>query len=381
MNISLKQTFTHNLINIPGWRTNRKIVVIESDDWGSIRMPSKDIYEKLQIKGYKPDIDPYLKYDSLASEEDLSALFEVLSSVKDKNGYPALITANCTIVNPDFEKIRDNNFQKYYFEPFTDTLKRYPNHNHSFELWKEGMHKRLFRPQFHGREHLNVDRWMKGLQRGDKILHEAFNYEMLNICSMPSEMRYGYMESLDFNNVVEEDNKMEIIREGLDLFEHIFGYRSKSFIANCYIWSNRIEKVLFENGVKYIQGVPIQKIPKISEKQSYYLKYHYLGQEGQNSQIYLLRNVFFEPSHFPYNDNVGECLRRINIAFNWKKPAIISTHRLNFIGGINWMNRQINLGLFKELLGAILKRWPDVEFMSSDELGLLISSKKISKSL
>ena len=30
--MSLKQTITHNLLNIPGWRTKRKIVVIESDD-------------------------------------------------------------------------------------------------------------------------------------------------------------------------------------------------------------------------------------------------------------------------------------------------------------------------------------------------------------
>lgn len=32
----LKQFITHNLLNIPGWHTNIKIVVIESDDRGSI---------------------------------------------------------------------------------------------------------------------------------------------------------------------------------------------------------------------------------------------------------------------------------------------------------------------------------------------------------
>lgn len=42
--MNLKQYITHNLLNIPGWRTNRKIVVIESDDWGSIRMPSQEVY-------------------------------------------------------------------------------------------------------------------------------------------------------------------------------------------------------------------------------------------------------------------------------------------------------------------------------------------------
>lgn len=33
--VNLKQKITHNLLNIPGWRTKRHIVVIESDNWGT----------------------------------------------------------------------------------------------------------------------------------------------------------------------------------------------------------------------------------------------------------------------------------------------------------------------------------------------------------
>jgi hypothetical protein len=40
-------SIVRNLANLPGWCTNRKIVVIESDDWGSIRMPSLTIFENL----------------------------------------------------------------------------------------------------------------------------------------------------------------------------------------------------------------------------------------------------------------------------------------------------------------------------------------------
>lgn len=32
--MKLISNLAHNLLNIPGWHTNRKIVVIESDDWG-----------------------------------------------------------------------------------------------------------------------------------------------------------------------------------------------------------------------------------------------------------------------------------------------------------------------------------------------------------
>ena len=48
--MSFKAKLMRNLSNLPGWRTKRKIVVIESDDWGSIRMPSKRAYEELKLK-------------------------------------------------------------------------------------------------------------------------------------------------------------------------------------------------------------------------------------------------------------------------------------------------------------------------------------------
>ena len=45
--LTLKRRLAKNYVNALGWNSNRKIVVIESDDWGSIRMPSRKIYEYL----------------------------------------------------------------------------------------------------------------------------------------------------------------------------------------------------------------------------------------------------------------------------------------------------------------------------------------------
>jgi len=47
-------------------------------------------------------------------------------------------------------------------------------------------------------------------------------------------------------------------------------------------------------------------------------------------------------------------------------------HRLNVIGAIDVKNRKDNLFLLKNLLTQIANRWPEVEFMSTDELGDLI---------
>ena len=112
----LKHSANLCLTNIKGWKTNRKIVVIESDDWGSIRMPSTEVYLKCLAAGYPVDKNPYERFDSLASEEDLDMLFNVLTQFKDINNKNPQITANCVVANPDFEKIKNDKFEKYYFE-------------------------------------------------------------------------------------------------------------------------------------------------------------------------------------------------------------------------------------------------------------------------
>ncbi|HAH58802.1 MAG TPA: hypothetical protein DCL86_11695 [Bacteroidales bacterium] len=105
-----KSIITRNLLNIPGWRTKRKIVVIESDDWGSIRMDSPEAYRHFLSLGYPVDQCPYNRYDMLESNTDLEMLFEVLDSVRDIHGRPAMLTANSLVANPDFEKIEADNF-------------------------------------------------------------------------------------------------------------------------------------------------------------------------------------------------------------------------------------------------------------------------------
>ena len=61
-------------------------------------------------------------------------------------------------------------------------------------------------------------------------------------------------------------------------------------------------------------------------------------------------------------------LAEIKMAFSNNKPAIISTHRLNFIGSLVEKNRNNGLKLLQELLLKVILKWPDIVFMSSDEL-------------
>lgn len=362
--MTLKQTITHNLLNIPGWRTNRHIVVIESDDWGSIRMPSKEVYDRLLKEGYRVDKNCYERYDSLATEDDLTALFEVLEKYKDCRGNHPIITANCAVANPDFERIKANGYQNYYYEPFTETLKRYPRCEHSFELWRQGMQAGMFLPQFHAREHLNVARWMYFLQNDEETRH-VFDLGLMGLFRKGGDYINNFVVALD-NSEYNTESLENTIYEGLQLFEKIFGYKSQTYIAPCYTWHPSLEKILADHGVKGIQGMVYQRVPGAKSIR------HWMVNSNKYSQTYIIRNVFFKPTEYNDSDIISDCLYRLKCAFRWHKPAIISAHRINFIGAIHEENRTQNLELLDTLLSEILKRWPDVEFMSSDELVTLI---------
>lgn len=362
------KNLTLNLTKIPGWHTNRHIIVIESDDWGSIRMPSQEVYTKFIDNGFDISSSNYNRLDTIESNDDLTRLYETLSSFKDSAGNSPVITANMVVGNPDFKKIKESDFQEYFYEPVTETLKHYPHCENVETLWKQGNTNGIFHPQFHGREHVNVVRWMNSLRKRTPEIMFTFDHET----TFSGNGDYNFMEVLDYNTPDDMVKMKESLAEGLDLFEKIFEFRSKSFIPPCYVWNSDVEETLRTSGVCYIQGLAIQWTPTGSFN-NYKKKYHFLGSKNSLGQYYLVRNCFFEPSLSKISDPVDDTLRRIKIAFRWNKPAIICSHRLNYVGTLEKKNRDTNLKLLDELLRRIINTWSDVEFMTSDELGDLIA--------
>lgn len=363
------------LQNIPGWRTKRKIVVIESDDWGSIRTPSREVFESLVSRGYNIYLNRYNQYDALESNEDLEILFNTLLNVNDSLGNHPIITGNNITCNPDFERIRESDYKEYFYEPFPSTFKRYSNHDRAFLLMKNGIQDGVFKPQFHGRDHVNVASWLSALQKENKNVHLAFSEKMISFEDYSGAgPKMQYLDALHYTTETEKDYVKNSLIEGIHIFKKIWGFEPISHIAPSYTWNPEIEDTLFNEGVRFMQGIYIQYVPSSTNRELVTKKYHYLGQKSKSGQSFLVRNAMFEPSSGKYADPVGSCLRDIATAFKWMKPAIICSHRVNYIGSINVNNRTKNINLLKRLLTEIVKKWPDVEFMSSDQLGILLKS-------
>jgi len=364
---NFKSTIALNLLNSKGVKTNRKIVVIESDDWGSIRMPDKSSLTTLKEKGFRIEKCAYMLNDCLESNEDLNYLFNFLES---RNKTP-VITANFLTANPDFERIRNSKFQHYFYENLDDTLLKYPNHDKVKALWLKGLSNKYFIPQLHGREHLNVNVWMKDLQNGNKETIDAFNLNLFGVSSnITKNSRQSYQEAFGKNcgTYVEKE---KILIEAHEQFFNLFGYYSQTFIAPNYTWDKDVELILNKLGVTHFQGANIQKSFNLKKNKTE-IQRHFLAEENELKQKYLIRNVNFETFSNQDKDWVSYGLKQIKNAFYWKKPAVISMHRVNFIGSINSDNSKRNVQLLNSLLNEIEKKWPEVEYMSSEELSKLI---------
>jgi len=367
----LKKVYSGVILSKNSIPVKDKIIVFESDDWGGIRTPNIEAANKLKKIGAYSNDSAYLDVDTLESESDLVSLFAVLKKYKDHIGNFPLLTANFVMGNPDFPKIKDSNFNEYFYEPFTETYNTYFGKNQMLDKIKLGVNSNIFYPQFHGREHVNVPLWLNQLKAQNKFFLAAFDEKFFGIQTKELESRNRNVQisfELPPNSKIIAAN----IQEGLLLFENIFGYKSKSFIPNNYVWSQNSNELLKINNIQFLQGLRSMAEPLIDENEVHRKLYpRYGGRKGHSGIINIVRNASFEPSLTSGNINkaLEKCLTDIYIAFLFKQPAVISCHRLNFVSGLNLENRESNLQLFEELIHLILKKWPDVKFMNTVQLG------------
>ena len=370
----IKQKIANHLKNIPGWRTKRKLVVISVDDYGNVRLASKNAYDNLN-KANIPFDSRFDKLDTLETKQDLELLYKVLSSVKDQHGNPAIFTPYSLSCNIDFEAMAANNYSEYIYEllPITfekNALKDSKAYSGAWKLWQEGIEKGLMKPQFHGREHLNLKVFNEKLKQRDHEVITALKNRSYTSISNTGYSTISYTAAFEFDKFIENNNFESIIKDGLKRFEEVYGYKSLHFNPPGGREHPVIHKYLKDNGVKYLDTQFIKHEHQGEGKWKKIL--NHTGKKNSLGMTYQVRNVVFEPT-IKGRDWVNFSMKQIETAFLWNKPAIISSHRVNFCGHIDPKNREIGLAALKELLQKIVKKWPDVEFMSSVDLAVLLN--------
>lgn len=350
--------------NFGGQKLKQRVVVIESDDWGSIRMPSSDALENLKNFGIPVEKSVYCKYDGLERDSDILGLLEICDRIEKKYQKRPVLTLNFVTSNPDFQKIENSEFESYFSEEITSTYRYYSECSAVLEHVRLGMEKGFFLPQFHGKEHVNVPFWMELINSNHKF-KLAFKLKVFGLSNdVFPELQKSVQATYDTLDLIYQN---ESISSGLRVFENIFGFKSKSFIPNNYILSESSFQTLVDNGVMVLQGMKFQKLPlAMGESKRKLIRRKYGDIDRKSGLKFGVRNCSFEPTEL--NDTVEKTLQQVRTAFLMKKPAVISTHRINFTSRISKSNRDKNLSNFEKLLTEIIEIWPDVMFTTNTDL-------------
>lgn len=372
--MSLKQTVFNHLKNIPGWRTNRKLVVISADDYGNVRLDSKKAWANLDKAGLKVH-SRFDAYDTLETREDLEALYEVLTSVKDKHGNHAVFTPYALSCNVDFERMQKEGYQTYRYELLPITFEKLsvlqPNaYLGAWELWKDGIEKGLMRPEFHGREHFNLKVFEEKLAQKDAALMLSLENRSLAYIGPSGYSSIGWTAAFSFWDPVADTLRFpKIMQEGLAAFEQVYGYKPTAFTPPAQQFPSHLEDNLKNWGLQALDRPFYQG--KHFGFGKYKKQFAFMGYNKDKDRVELVRNVVFEPTNSNIN-HVVKAMQQIEAAFRWNKPAMISSHRVNFCGHIDSNNRAKGLGDLKALLKAIIQKWPEVEFVSVADLAGII---------
>ncbi|MGY6743333.1 MAG: hypothetical protein ACXIUQ_11400 [Cecembia sp.] len=368
--MSLKDQLLQNLKNIPGWKTNRKLVAIAVDDYGNVRVDSKKALEQIEKKNPVKE-QRFDRYDTLETREDLEMLYEVLSSVKDQYGKYVVLTPYVLSGNIDFERIQEEGYQAYHYELLPVTFRKLgilqpEAYEGTWKLWQEGIDKGLMHPEFHGREHFNLKVFEEKLAKKDPVLMLSLENRSLANIGPSGYSSISWTSSFSFWDPVEDTKRFpEIIKEGLAAFEKIYGYKSKVFTPPAQQFPAHLEDQLTNWGLTAIDK-PLYQLRHLGFGK-YKRQLVSIGYKKKQDRVELVRNVVFEPTNGNF-DHVAKAISQIQAAFRWNKPALISSHRVNFCGHIDPKNREKGLANLKKLLKSIVKRWPEVEFVSAGGL-------------
>lgn len=296
-------------------------LVFESDDWGMERKPAAKIIQKFAEPGEWAD-------EQTESLEDLQRLYETLMKYRDSNGRPACVTANFIMANPDFDRIAKDAFQHYYDVTLDTSLS-----DSIRQQYLSGIQQKCFSPQYHGRKHFWTETWLKDLRENVRGSRELFDERCNGGLSLLQGEGWRYhSEYVDWKSgkTPPEEDIYGSMKEDLDIFEKLFGFKSLSVIAPHYIFTPDVEKAWRRLGIRYVQGAGYRLIRKTNG--STQTKSHFLGEISPQELVYSIRTVKFDPRPSRPNQHWQAAFQQIESCFERGVPAVVDTHRINFTG-------------------------------------------------
>jgi len=339
-------------------RLSRPVVAMLSDDWGA----------------------DHVGFYGRESPDDLRRLADVLAAHRDSAGHPTVLSPNMVTMKPDFPTLERNGFSDY---AAVDT---YADRPELTAAWKEGVERGVFAPQFHGRDHLNVDMWLDELRAGQADFLRAFRHRKVlfkspNWAELVAEKPCRAMIAREFIDCrrnpsvpIAPQVQAERVRQGVEAFERQFGFRPRCAVASGGAFDSGTEAAWAAAGIEYCHAPGYHRVRMTAEGR-FELRPRYYGEKNGAGLRILVGNGEYEPGKKESTEAGAraasdQTFAVVSRALSRREPVFIATHAQNYYGDSR--KTAANLAGLDALLGRLRESFPDLLFAATCELGDLI---------
>lgn len=309
------------------------VVIFESDDWGA---------------------------GPLDQENSLKNLREILVRFNDRVARTPVVTLGVILATADTQRIRNSGGAEYFSANLTE-----PVYAPLRDVMNGGVGQNVFALHLHGMEHYwppalmraaakdtSVRDWLQcdGIP-GTEILPSALQARWTDASELPSRALAGA-------------TVRAAVAEEAGVFLACFNMRPRVAVATTFVWTEEVEAAWATEGIDVIITPGVRYTCRDAAGKPGGVDKHMLNGESSNSrQIYLVRDVYFEPSlgHTPER-LVSDVKDRAMLG----RPCLVEMHRFNFIGAADKCDASVRV--LEAALEKLQRTFPEVRFMTSLEL-------------
>jgi hypothetical protein len=175
------------------------------------------------------------------------------------------------------------------------------------------------------------------------------------------------------SGALDADSISHAVREETKAFQRIFHVAARVAVPPTFVWTRAVETAWMAAGIEVIitPGRRYTARDAAGRPTGVDTNIHN-GEAAGPMALYLVRDIYFEPErgHAPARA-LEDAWRRFRLG----RPALLETHRSNFVGTEADFRR--NLAQLDSLLTDALRDWPELRFLSPRELARLYRERPV----
>ena len=306
------------------------VLIQESDDWGAGPLEQADVLDKIS---------------------------HCLSGFRDQTGHPAVMTLGIILEVPDGARISQDGLRTYHGQrinsPVFATIR---------SAMAKGIEARVLAPQLHGLTHYRPMTLLKFAESNAPVREWLTGSAPAATESLPDALQSNWIDAGSLPSRPLSDTEIEReVKDACAAYRELFG-QPRVAVATTFIWTDRVEQAWKEQGVdiivtpgrrfnvRNVRGQPDGPDARM-----------YNGMTSSHGQLYLVRDVYFEPVRGQGPERLTQGLKEKTVL---GRPTLVETHRFNFLGSA----AEASLGTLSEALSRAMEDWPHLRFLSSEDL-------------